>query len=54
VVSLGGGTFATWPYRPSKLSKFIDHIKSIYGNIQFTMETERDGHLPFLFVENLS
>jgi hypothetical protein len=41
-------TFVIWPHGPGKLSEFLDHLNSIHGNIQFTMENERDSHLPFL------
>jgi hypothetical protein len=33
------------------MSEFPDHLKSVYENIQFTMGTERDGHLPFLYTD---
>jgi hypothetical protein len=41
-------TIIIWPHGPGKLSEFLDHLNSVHGNIQFTMKTERDGHLPFL------
>jgi hypothetical protein len=40
--------FVIWPHGPGKLSEFLDYLNSIHESIQFTMETERDGHLPFL------
>jgi hypothetical protein len=40
--------FIIWPHGPCKLGDFIDHLKSVHENIQFTMEMERDDHLPFL------
>jgi hypothetical protein len=36
-------TFVIWPQDHDRLRDFLDHL-----NIQFTMETERDGHLPSL------
>jgi hypothetical protein len=44
-------TFVIWPHGPGKLSEFLDHVNSIHESIQFTMETERDGHLPFLDID---
>jgi hypothetical protein len=44
-------TFVIWPHGPGKLSVFLDHLNSIHESIQFTMETERDGHLLFLDVD---
>jgi hypothetical protein len=41
-------TFVIWPHGPGKLSQFLDHLNSVHGNIQFTVDTERYGHLPFL------
>jgi hypothetical protein len=40
-----------WPHGPGKLSEFLDHLNSIHESIQFTMETERDWHLPFLDID---
>jgi hypothetical protein len=47
--------FATWMTHSSSghmvyasCQEFLDHLNSIHENIQFTMEMERDGHLPFL------
>jgi hypothetical protein len=44
-------TFVIWPHGPGRLSEFLDHLNSIHESIQFTMETERDGHLPFLDID---
>jgi hypothetical protein len=41
-------TFDIWPRVRGKLSEFLDHLNSIHESIQFIMETEWDGHLPFL------
>jgi hypothetical protein len=41
-------TFVIRPHGPGKLSEFRDHLNSVHEKIHFTMETERDGHLPFL------
>jgi len=34
-----------------KLDNFLNHLYSKHSNIQFTMETESDGHLPFLDID---
>jgi hypothetical protein len=41
-------TFVIWPHGPDRLRDFLDHLNTVHQSIQFTMETERDGHLPFL------
>jgi hypothetical protein len=41
-------TFVIWPHGPDRLRVYLDHLTSVHQNIQFTMETERDYHLPFL------
>jgi hypothetical protein len=43
--------FVIWPHGPGKLSDFLDHLNSVHENIQFTMEMERNGHLPFLDID---
>jgi hypothetical protein len=48
--SAGSAAWTTRPQGSSNLLEFLDHLKSIHENIQFTMETKRDGHLPFLDV----
>jgi hypothetical protein len=37
-----------WPHRQEKLTEFLNHLNGLHNNIQFTMEKEEDGHLPFL------
>jgi hypothetical protein len=44
-------TFVIWPHGPDRLKDFLDHLNGIHQNIQFTMETERDGHLPFMDID---
>jgi hypothetical protein len=43
-----GDTFVSWSHGRGKLINFLDHLKNDDGNIQFTTETERDGHHTFL------
>ena len=43
-------TFVIWPHSPSHLQDFLQHINRQHHDIQFTMETENDGSLPFLDV----
>jgi hypothetical protein len=40
--------FIVWPHGPEKLDDFLNYLNSIPLNIQFTMDTELDHHLPFL------
>jgi hypothetical protein len=44
-------TFVIWPHSPDKLQSFLQHLNIIHHSIQFTMETEIDGHLPFLDID---
>jgi hypothetical protein len=44
-------TFVIWPHGIDKLRNFLTHLNSINKNIQFTMETEEDNHLPFLDID---
>ena len=30
---------------------FLNHLNGIHNNIQFTMEIEEEGHLPFLDID---
>jgi hypothetical protein len=41
-------TFVIWPHGQDKLQEFLNHLNGLHKKIQFTMETEKDGHLPFL------
>jgi hypothetical protein len=41
-------TFVIWPHDPGKLKDFLHRLNSIHQSIHFTMETEREVHLPFL------
>jgi hypothetical protein len=44
-------TFVIWPHGPGKLAEFLDHLNGVQENIKFTMEMEREGHLPFLDID---
>jgi hypothetical protein len=44
-------TLVIWSHDPGKLSEFLKHLNSVHEIIQFTMETERDGQLPFLDID---
>jgi hypothetical protein len=44
-------TFVIWPHGPDQLQSFLGHLNSIHRSIQFTMETESEGRLPFLDIE---
>ncbi|XP_046405042.1 uncharacterized protein LOC124170364 [Ischnura elegans] len=41
-------TFVIWPHGKDTLKEFADHLNSIHPSIQFTMEIEMNGELPFL------
>jgi hypothetical protein len=45
-------TFVIWQHGPDKLKDFLHHLNSIHHYIQFTMETESEGHLTFLGSDN--
>jgi hypothetical protein len=42
--------FVIWSHGPGNLTDFLYHLNSVHENIQFTMEMERNGHLPFLVI----
>jgi hypothetical protein len=44
-------TFVIWPHRPDKLKDLLNHLNSIHERIKFTMETESEGHVPFLDID---
>jgi hypothetical protein len=41
-------TFAIWVNGTDKLKVFLLHLNTLHHSIQFTLETESEGHLPFL------
>jgi hypothetical protein len=41
-------TFVIWPHGQEKLTEFLNHLNGLHNKVQFTMEKEEDGHLPFL------
>jgi hypothetical protein len=45
------GTFVIWPRGPDKLKDFLNYLNTIRQCINFTMETETEGHLPFLDID---
>jgi hypothetical protein len=42
------GTFITLPHGLEKVNNLLNHLNNIQPSIQFTMQTESHGHLPFL------
>jgi len=44
-------TFVIWPHGKGKQTDFLNHLNGIHNNIQFTMEIEDEGHLPFLDID---
>jgi hypothetical protein len=44
-------TFVILPHGTEKLERFLDCLNGLHRNIQFTMEMEKDGHLPFLDID---
>jgi hypothetical protein len=44
-------TFVIWPHVLDKLKDFLNHLNSITQCIQFTIETETEGHFPFLDID---
>ena len=43
-------TFVLWKHGMVEIRKFLNHLNSLRDSIEFTMETETDGKLPFLDV----
>lgn len=43
-------TFVIWTHGKDRLTEFLNHLNNIHEKIQFTMETEDRGQLPFLDV----
>ncbi|KAJ4441105.1 hypothetical protein ANN_10955 [Periplaneta americana] len=43
-------TFVIWPHGERSLMDFLSQLNSFHTQVQFTMETEKDGRLPFLDV----
>jgi retron-type reverse transcriptase len=41
-------TFVIWPHSQDRLQDFLNHLNGLQKKIQFIMEIEKDGHLPFL------
>jgi hypothetical protein len=44
-------TFVIWPHGKVSLTNFVEHLNGLHKNIQFTMEIEENGHLPFLDID---
>jgi hypothetical protein len=44
-------TFVIWLHHHQKLRDFLHNLSSIHQSIQFTIETESEGHLPFLDID---
>ena len=44
-------TFVIWPHGQEKLEDFLVHLSGLRNKIQFTMEKEEEGHLPFLDID---
>jgi hypothetical protein len=44
-------TFVIWTHGKEKLMEFLKHLNGIHNSIQFSMEIEREGHLPFLDID---
>jgi hypothetical protein len=44
-------TFVIWPHGTDKLGDFLNHLNSIHQCNQFTMESESEGHHPFLDID---
>jgi hypothetical protein len=44
-------TLVIWPHGHDKITEFLNHLNGLHKKIQFNMETEKDGHLPFLDID---
>ena len=44
-------TFVIWPHGKTSLTTFLEHLNGLHNNIQFTMEIEENGRLPFLDID---
>ena len=44
-------TFVIWPHGQEKLTEFLSHLNGLHNKVQFTMEKEEEGHLPFLDID---
>jgi hypothetical protein len=44
-------TFVIWPRGQEKLENFFNHLNGLHKNIQFKLEKEQEGHLPFLDID---
>jgi hypothetical protein len=40
-----------WRHGTEKVESFLDYLKGLNRNVQFTMEMKRDGQLPFLDID---
>jgi hypothetical protein len=47
----GSSTLFIWPHGPGKLSEFLDYMNNVHENIQLTMETDRDCHIPIIDID---
>jgi hypothetical protein len=43
-------TFVIWPHGAEGIQNFVTHLNSLRPAIQFTMEIESEGTIPFLDV----
>jgi hypothetical protein len=43
--------FVIWQHGPDDLKDFLNHLNSIHQCTQFGMESETEGHLPFLDID---
>jgi hypothetical protein len=44
-------TFVIWQHGPGKLKDFLHNLNNTHHTMQFTMETETECHLPFLYLD---